>query len=793
MIGNKKLLLSDLTIDTSNIPFFISTKEITDFTKIISQKTAQNSIDLGLKLNKKEYNIFISGESGTGKTSYIINKIEDYAKKQESPLDWCYVYNFHEEASPIAISLSTGNAVKFKNNMNNLVKYLIKYVPAYFSSNNYEAEKNKLLKKYDELIIETTDRLYVAAHRLHFSIHESEDDGFVFTPLLHEEEMTSEYYNKLSKSEKRIINDNLSELRLISLDVIKDIKIIDRDVEDELNKLAIFTSNKIIEKALSPMIEEYKYNSSLISYMELLKIDLSKNIELFLEENLELAKKLERNFLKRYEVSIVSTNKPENGCPVVFEDCPDIFNLLGRIEYENTGTQLVTDFSLIKPGSIHKANGGYLIISAERLLSSPGSWQALKRCLKSENIYVTNSKNNFEIIPLISLTPEPIPLKIKVILIGSDMFYSSLLSYDIEFKRLFKIKAEFDSNVPNDLETTTEIIGYFTNYIKEKKFLHLDRSAIIELLRHGSRLAENKKYISSTISTLLDLIDLGDTFAREENLLIISKTHILLALSEINKMHSLYKKKTLDLYASKQYIANLQGGRVGEINGLSVSDFGDCIIGRQHRITSNTFIGRNGVINIERESNLSGDIHSKGILILSSFLENWLCQNQQLSFNANIVFEQLYCDIDGDSASCAELVCLISSLSDVPIKQSLAITGSINQRGEVQPIGGVNDKIEGYFHICSLFILNGDHGVVIPKSNVDNLVLNDEILQAVSENKFNIYVIETIEDALTLLLDETYVASLKTPILDDLKSKIISKLEHYNEILNNQFNTKRYP
>lgn len=784
MINIKKLPLKDLTIDTSNIPSFETTKDITAYTRIINQKTAQNSIDLGLKLNKKEYNIFISGESGTGKTSYIINKIKDFAKTQEAPLDWCYVYNFEDETNPIALCLPTGKAHSFKRDMSKLVKSLIKNVPIYFSADSYEVEKNKLLKKYEELLIESTDKLYVAADKMNFSIHESENEGFVFTPLLNGEEMTAEYYNKLSKSEKKIINDGLSELRLISLDVLKDTRVIEKNIEEELNKLDSLITEKIIEKSLNILLLKYEEDKEVLNYLEMLKKDLTKNIDLFLEDSLELAEKLEKNFLKRYEVSVISTNKVSNGAPVVFEDAPDIYNLLGRIEYENTGTHLITDFSLIKPGSIHKANGGYLILEAEQILNSPGAWQALKRCLKSESISLESSKNNFDFLPLISLNPESIPLKLKVIIIGSDMFYNLLLDYDSDFMKLFKIKAEFDSEVPNNLETNSEIIGYLSNYIKKNNFLDLNRDAIIELLKYGSRLAENKKYISASVSHLLDLIDLGNNFAQNSSSEIIGKEHILMALNEISDMHSLYKKKVLEMYSSKQYIANIEGFKVGEINGLSVSDFGDCVIGKQHRITANTYVGKNGVMNIERESNLSGSIHSKGVFILSSYLGSWLGQTQPLSFNASLAFEQLYCHIDGDSASCAELICLISSLSNIPINQGFAITGSINQKGEIQPIGGVNDKIEGYFDICNLLGLTGRQGVVIPKSNVDNLILNDKILQAVEEGKFSIYAVNNLEEALTLLLDDSYVANLRIPILEDLKEKITFKLQYYNEILN---------
>lgn len=438
---------------------------------------------------------------------------------------------------------------------------------------------------------------------------------------------------------------------------------------------------------------------------------------------------------------------------------------------------------MIRPGSLHLANGGFLIMDAEQFFFNPISWKVLKRCLKSDSIILENVKSDLELYPIINLSPEDIPLQVKIILIGTNMSYSILNGNDDDFNELFKIKAEFDHQIENEKENLQKILGFLTHYITENSLLHITRNGIIEILRYSARLAENRDYLTASMNKLLEIIDLASVLARKQGANLIDESHILGSIEEFQNMHNLYKKKILEMYKNRLYMVDLKGTRIGQINGLSVIDTGDCAVGQQHKITVATYAGEKGIINIEREANMSGSIHSKGILILSGFVGELLGQTIPLSFNASIVFEQLYSGIEGDSASGAELIALLSSLSDFPIKQSLAITGSINQKGEIQPIGGVNEKIEGFFDICNLYGLDGTHGVIIPYSNVNDLILDRKILDAIDNNLFNIYAVKTLEDCVNILYDFDFYKNSSTSIMDTIKERIIAKLQKYNKIL----------
>ena len=394
-----------------------------------------------------------------------------------------------------------------------------------------------------------------------------------------------------------------------------------------------------------------------------------------------------------------------------------------------------------------------------------------------------NSKNNMELFPIITLTPEQIPLKVKIILVGSNHTYSLLSHHDYDFNKLFKIKSEFDSEIENEKTNTENILGFISNYIVENKFLHLTKDGVKELLKYSCRLSGNKNYFTAYMNKLLEIIDIANVFANNENSNVIDRSHIQSAIHEYQAMHELARNKTLQMYKKGKYIIDLKGSTIGQINGLSVMDFGDCTVGKQHRITVTTFTGKQGVTNIEREANMSGNIHSKGIMILSGFIGEFIGQNTALSFNARIVFEQLYSGIEGDSASAAELIALISSLSDIPIKQGIAITGSVNQKGEIQPIGGVNEKIEGYFDICTIYNLDGKQGVIIPNTNIDDLVLSNKVIEAVEKDYLIFIQLKTLKIALSLLFDFNGINTEALPVMDFIKQRILNKLGRYRSLL----------
>ncbi|MFT5873145.1 MAG: lon-related putative ATP-dependent protease [Clostridium sp.] len=781
-----QLKRKDIQLSFDTLPMFSTTMEILPYENIIGQKQATRSINLGLEMDKKGYNIFISGESGTGKTSYIIKKVEEYAKSLPSPRDWCYVYNFEEQNKPLAISLLTETAIEFKKEFDEFIASIFKEAPTLFNDKSYEQRKTNIIEKYEKLSIHFSNGLYDTAVPLHFRVETTPEGNFVFIPLIDGKDMDSETYNKFSESEKGIINEGLNKLKLISYEVLNKLQASNKEMDNELKALDDAITASLIDNKINMIKNKYGSNDKVKHFLDLLHQDIMENIYMFLEymdEDTQNNKVLDKNFFKRYEVNVLVTNRKGDGAPVIFEASPEYNNIFGKIEYKNDMGSIVTDFTMIRSGSLHLANGGFLIMDAEQFFSNPISWKVLKRCLKSDSIVLENAKSSLELYPIINLSPEDIPLQVKIILIGTNMSYSILNGNDDDFNELFKIKAEFDHQIENEKENLQKILGFLTHYITENSLLHITRNGIIEILRYAARLAENRAYLTASMNKILEIIDLASVLARKQGANLIDESHILDSIEEFQNMHNLYKKKILEMYKNKLYIVDLKGIRVGQINGLSVIDTGDCAVGQQHKITVATYAGEKGIINIEREANMSGSIHSKGILILSGFVGELLGQTIPLSFNASIVFEQLYSGIEGDSASGAELIALLSSLGGFSIKQSLAITGSINQKGEIQPIGGVNEKIEGFFDICNLYGLDGTHGVIIPYSNVSDLILNIKILDAIDNNLFHIYAVKTLEDCVDILYDFDFHKNASNSIIDTIKERIIAKLQKYNKII----------
>lgn len=772
----KKLTPKDLRLDFELLPAFDTTSEISPFKDVIGQQRAVDAIDLGLLMDKSGYNIYVSGKNGCGKKSYVIKKVSEYAKKLETPCDWCYVYNFKDSNKPSVLWLKTGTAEDFKNDIETFINSLFEDVPEYFSDESYEKERNIIIENYQKEILKYVERLYEESKKKGFNVKNT-NDGFAFIPLIDgKDEMTEKQYNELPEEDKNSINEKAAYLKLIALDVIRKTKYLKKEMNDKIKDLDNRISLTIVERKINELIEKYSYNSRIVEYLKDMQDDVIENIDAFMDYD-EYDEKFDENFFKKYFVNIMVSNKEGEGAPVIYEAIPEYHNLIGIIEYENKQGTLVTDFTMIKPGSLHRANGGFIIIDALQLITSYQGWDALKRCIKSKKIFIENLKNQFDIIPLATLEPEEIPLKIKVILLGNPLIYYILFNYDDDFKEMFKIKADFEEEIRKDEGTVLKLLGFISSYCEENGIIPITRDGIVEIMKYSSRLAENRNYFTASFDKIVDVIDLAAIEANKRADNKIDRCHIRNAVSAIEKRHSILKDRIIEMYKEGKYIVTLSGYKVGEINALSVIDYGDFVFGKQNRITVTTFAGKDGVINIERETQMSGNIHNKGIMILSGYIGETFGQNMPVSFNANICFEQLYGEIDGDSASTAELLALMSSLGDIPIKQSIAVTGSINQKGEIQPVGGINEKIEGYFDICSVYGLDGSHGVIIPFSNIDELVLKDEVIDAVEKNKFHIYAVKNIDECMEILMDERLKGNGKA--MDIVKSRIANKMEKY--------------
>lgn len=788
MLGYIELGRKELELNFDFLPLFDNSSEISPYKDIIGQDRAVEAIELGLMMKKKGYNIYVSGINGTGKRSYLIKKVIEHAKKEPSPPDWCYVYNFLDGNRPLAICLKTGTSYKFKEDVEGFVNELFEKVPKAFSMEEYEKQRNLIIEKYQKEILHLADKLHVESKELSFSV-KSTNEGFAFIPLKDEKEMSEKEYNELDEIEREDINQKVSHLKLIALDVLRQTKKLKKDMSDELKQLDDSVSLEVLSENIKYLMGKYGYNKKIVDYLENLKNDIIENIDAFMDYN-RRDEKYDENFYKRYFINIIVCNKDVEGAPVIFEDIPEYHNLLGIVEYESKSGTMVTDFTMIQPGSLHKSNGGYIIIDALQLLSSYHGWQALKRSLKSESILIENLKNQFDIIPLATLKPEEIDLNVKVILLGSPFVYYLLYSIDEDFKELFKIKADFDEEIRNTNGVGIKILGFISYYCEENGIMPITRNGIIELLKFSCRLTEDRKYFTGSMNRIVDIIEQSEVLAKNRGLNEIDEFCIKDTLLAVQRRYNLYRDKILNMYRDGIYILDLKDKKIGQINGLAVIDMGDIRVGKQNRITVTTFAGKDGIINIEREANMSGKIHSKGIMILSGYIGENFGQNKLLSFNASICFEQLYGEVDGDSASAAELIALMSSLGDIPISQSIAVTGSVNQKGEIQPVGGLNEKIEGFFDICSLYGLDGKQGVIIPYSNIDNLILKDEVLEAVTKGLFKIYAVRKIEECFEILCDDITNNRGKRKIIDIIRESIENKLEKYNSMFGDK--NKKY-
>lgn len=780
MEGFKRLNGEDLRIKFDFLPNFDFTTEISPYKEIIGQDRAIDAIDMGLSLDRYGYNIFVCGNNGTGKKSYVINKIKEYAKSFKAPNDWCYVHNFIDNDKPIALPLASGVSRSFKADMNDLINNLLEEVPKFFSSEEFEKNRNKIIEKYQKDILNIVHKLYTQCKENNFNVKNTED-GFTFTPIYNDEEMSEKQYNELQEDERKKINEDVGILKLVALDVIQKSKIIKNELQEDLKKLDEEKAVLIIEDKIELLISKYGINIKVMDYLRAVEKDIINNINAFISDD-ETSENYDEGLFKRYFVNIIASNVEDLGLPVVYENFPEYHNLIGKIEYENKGGIVTTDFTSIQGGSLHRANGGYIIIDAYQLLSSFQSFESLKRCLKNSTLLIESLKSQFEITPLAQLKPEEIPLSVKVILIGSPMVYYILYNYDEDFKELFKVKADFEDEMQNNNETSIKFLGFISNYCAENNILPLSRGGVYEILKYSLRTSESKKHFTAAFSKIADMLLQASSIAKVRSSKYIDENNVKESITLYNKRYSYYMDRAYEMYKDGKYIVDIKGCRVGEVNGLTVIDYGDFSFGKQTRITVTTFVGKDGIINIEREAKMSGNIHSKGIMILAGFMGETFGQEMPLSFNASICFEQLYGEIDGDSASAAELIALISSLGNIPIKQCLAITGSVNQRGEIQPVGGINEKIEGFYDICSILGLSREQGVIIPYSNVDDLILKEEVIKAVQDGKFHIYSVKSIEDCFEIICDDDLKRDTEEKVFEFVKKRIVDKLKKYNNV-----------
>ena len=741
---------------------FQSTAELTPLEEIIGQERAVKAFEFGLAVKMKGYNIYMCGPSGTGKTTYALSSTQKLAATEPVPMDWCYVYNFENPMKPMAISFEAGIGKRFVDDMAELVAQFRKELSKAFRSEDYEKEKLMIAHSFEEQQDEMFDEMSVLADEYDF-ILKSMESGIYFIPIVNGEPVENENYDVLSEEEKEAIDKNNLLLREKTAPFIRKIYEFRKECDKQIDELNHKIANVAIGHYIEEVKETYKTNERVISYINNLQKDVLEHLEYFMEEEEPeedvlsslmplFGKKQEEDVTQRYRVNLIVDNSQTQGAPVIVNFNPTYNNLMGEIEYDSEFGNLTTDFMKIKSGLFHQANGGYLIVQAHDILSAPHAWEALRSVIKTKEINIDTIRELQGSTATPVLKPEPIPIQFKVIMIGSEYFYNVLSEYDEEFDKFFKIRADFDYEMPRTDEKKKKITQFIKGFVEREKTLEFDVSAICAIIEYSSRSTSRQDKLSTRFNYLAEILVESYTWAKLENATIITAKHVQEAIYEKEQRMKLYEEKLDEMLDEEVVMIDTQGSEIGQINGLAVLDMGSYAFGTPSRITATTYVGKSGIVNIEKEAHMSGHTHDKGVQIITGFLGQTYAQKFPMSLSCRVCFEQNYNGIDGDSASSTELYCIISSLSELPIRQNLAVTGSVNQKGEIQAIGGVTQKIEGFFKLCKKRGLTGNQGVIIPLSNVKELVLNDEVIDAVKTGVFHIYPIKHIDEGIELLM-----------------------------------------
>ena len=733
-----------------------STEELIPLEGIIGQDRAVKALQFGLNIEDGGFNIFVAGYSGTGRMTGVKNFVEELAKSKPVPPDWVYVNNFKNSYEPKAVKLPTGKGRVFADNMGAFISSIRELLPKTFSSKDYAEKKESITRGIEEEKNRLLQDLRKKAHQQGFALKTTQI-GFFVVPAIGEKPMTEDQYLDLSQKQKDEIQSKKVGVNKALQNTVNRIRDLDRKINNELKKLNHKVALYSIERFVNDIKENYKDNQGIQDYIEEVEKDILKNINNFLP--LKPARGAMPNMFpwmkelpfKKYEVNVLVDNSGLSGAPVIIEQNPTHQNLFGRIEKEAQFGVLYTDFTMIHPGSLHKANNGFIVVPVEDLFKNMFSWDSLKMSLRDKKITIEEPGEKLGMISTRGLKPEPIPLNIKVILIGIPYHYNILYNADSEFKKHFKVKADYDLVMKRDSANIKNYARFICTLCIKENLNHLKSSAVAKILEYGTRLAGDQNKISTRFSEISNIITEANYYAKASGSSFIKEEHITKAIEEKHYRSNLIQEKIREMMKDGTMLIDTTGNVVGQVNGLSVLSLGDYSFGRPSRVTVSVGMGKAGIIDIERETKMGGPIHTKGVLILSGYLTEKYAVDRPLNISARIVFEQSYGGIEGDSASSAELYAMLSALSGVPIGQDLAVTGSVNQKGEVQAIGGVNEKIEGFFEVCKIRGLNRKQGVLIPHSNIKNLMLKDEVIKEVEAGNFSIYGIKTIDEGIEVL------------------------------------------
>lgn len=741
---------------------FQTTAELGELNQVIGQPRAVAAVQLATGIEHDGFNVFALGPSGTGKRSLVMKYFQEKALSEPAPDDWCYVHNFEQDYKPKALRLPAGKGIEFQRDMAQFVDELMTALPTAFESDEYRARRRVIEEEIQEEHDKEFQNLQQKAEQNGVALLRT-PAGLVFAPVKDGEVMPPDEYKKLPPEVRDGLEKRVAELQEELQNLLLRIPVWQREMRTRVRELNREVTALAVEGLLTELHTKYQKYPQVLAHLEALKKDIIENAGRFLEGEaaggeagekamaFPMPSKAEIYPLRRYQVNLLVDHSTTQGAPVIYEDNPTVQNLLGRTEHMALMGALVTDFTLIKPGALHLANGGYLILDARKVLLQPYAWEALKRALESHQVRIESLSQMLGLLSTTSLEPEPIELDVKVALLGDRLLYYLLAELDPEFKELFKVQADFTDLLPRNAENLELYARLLATLAKREKLRPLRADAVARVIEHSARIAGDAEKLSIQVNTLVDILREADYWAGSRGGEIIQAEDIQQAIEARTFRADQIRERYQENILRDMIMISTSGEQIGQINGLSVVQLSDFSFGFPSRITARVRLGKGEVINIEREVELSGPIHSKGVLILSGFLGARYAARQPLSLSASLVFEQSYSGVEGDSASSAELYALLSAIAEIPIKQSLAVTGSVNQLGQVQAIGGVNEKIEGFFDICKARGLSGEQGVIIPEANVRNLMLRRDVVEAAAAGKFHIYPVRTIDEGIELL------------------------------------------
>jgi lon-related putative ATP-dependent protease len=737
---------------------FQSTDELKVLEQIIGQDKAVQALNFGLNVDKSGFNVYIAGLPGTGKKTAAVSFIEDLAKEKDTPFDWCYVNNFDDPLRPNALKMPSGMGRSFRKDMEDFSQNMVEAIKQAFQSKEYQERREESLGGVQGERDELQKKLESMAESEGFVIRNT-PVGVVLLPIVNDQPVKD--ISKLPIDRRRKIEEKKEELRENIQEIMRRFRDLGRKARSSVKEL----NREVAMYALRPLIEEleekYGHIDEISDYLEDVKEDVLDNLRAILtrtasvkEQNVNPLVALQRQLndpRDRYKVNVIVDNSGLEGAVVVIENNPTYPRLLGKVEREARFGALTTDYTMIRAGSAHKANGGFLIMPIRRLLQNPISYDSLKQAITEGKLVIEDAMERYGLITAKTLTPEPIPFTAKVVLTGDPYIYYLLYRRDPDFKEIFKVKAEFGTVMDRTHENMRDYARFICTFCEKESIHELDKSGVKEVIEYSSRIASDQEKLSTLFSEIADVIREADYYSNQEGTEMIESEHIRKALEEKVYRSNLIQERIQEAIERGTIFIDTEGEVAGQVNGLSVLNLGDYRFGRPSRVTASVGIGKKGVIDIEREADLGGPLHTKGVQIIQGYLSDKYARETPLSLNARLVFEQSYRGVEGDSASSTELYAIISSLIGKPVKQNISVTGSVNQKGEIQPIGGVNEKIEGYYEVCKAKDLTGEQGVMIPRANVKNLMLKLEIVDAVREGKFHIWAVETIDEGIEVL------------------------------------------